>query len=174
MNDSHRLPRLRESGVKRRVHPTLRTIAFAFTLTSAVTSTILLNKICKCSPQNLSLWFKRFGGFVEVPLLFLYVGSSAFSIGILVAMCPLYGNYYQIGAIAIVFCLCGYFIGNIYSDTTDFEKACAKAAEKFPGSAGAAEGTIMSEYARRKGVHTTPADWEYNRSSLYTDPDYFK
>jgi hypothetical protein len=28
------------------------------------------------------------------------------------------------------------------------------AAEKFPGSAGAAEGAIMSDYARRKGVET--------------------
>jgi hypothetical protein len=68
---------------------------------AAFTSTILLNKICKCAPQNLSLWFKRFGGFVEVPLLFLYVGASAFSAGIIVVLLPLYGNYMQIGALMV-------------------------------------------------------------------------
>ena len=94
-------------------YSTLWTLAFAFTLTAAFTSTILLNKICKCAPQNLSLWFKRFGGFVELPLLFLYVGASAFSAGILVVLVPLYTNYLQVGGLTLVFFFCGVLINNI-------------------------------------------------------------
>lgn len=122
----------------RRAHPTLRTLAFAFTLTAAFTSTILLNKICKCAPQNLSLWFKTFGGFVEVPLFFLYVGASAFSAGIIVVLLPLYGNYVQIMGILIVFIFCGVLTANLYSDTTDFEKACTKVGiiKRGPGGGG--------------------------------------
>jgi hypothetical protein len=109
-----------------RAHPTVGALAFAFTLTAAVTSTILLNKICKCAPQNLSLWFKRFGGFVELPLIFLYVGTAAFSAGILVVLIPLYGNCIQVSGLVLVFSCCGVLIGSVYSDTTDFEKSCTK------------------------------------------------
>ena len=49
-----------------------------------------------------------------------------------------------------------------------------EAAEKFPGSAGAAEGAIMSDYARRKGVETSAADWEYNGDPMYTDLSKYK
>ena len=38
---------------------------------------------------------------MEVPLLFLYVGASAFSAGIIVVLLPLYGNYMQIGALMV-------------------------------------------------------------------------
>jgi hypothetical protein len=31
--------------------------------------------VCKCAPQNLALWFQKFGGFVEVPVIFLYLGG---------------------------------------------------------------------------------------------------
>lgn len=149
--------------------PATWTIAFALSLTSAILSTILLNKICKCAPQHYSLWFNRFGGFVELPLLFLYIGAVFFSAGICVALYPVYNNPLQTFACVVLFAVCGSLVNNVYSDTTDFEKACTKTSEKF-SSQGAGEGAIMADYARRRGVTTDARDWEYDQNMDLCEP----
>lgn len=53
---------------------------------------------------------------------------------------------------------CGYLVTSIYSQTTDFEKACTSAAAKYPGSGSAAEGGILEEYAKLTGMRDPNAD----------------
>ena len=126
----------------------LWSLAFAFCFTAGFSATILLNKICKCAPQNMSLWFTKFGGFVEVPQLFLYLGGWAAFGGCLVVLEPIYGNVEVLIVLSVfVFPICGSLVTTIYSQTTDFEKACAWAAEKY-GNQGSAEATIRVAFRR--------------------------
>ena len=121
------------------------TLSFVFCATAGFGATILLNKICKCAPQNYSLWFTKFGGFVEIPQLFLYLGGWSAFAGCLVVLTPIYKNGWVTAAAATVFVLCGSLVTAMYSQTTDFEKACARAAERY-GGAGSAEATIAAVF----------------------------
>ena len=106
------------------------TLAFCFCATSGFGATILLNKICKCAPQNYALWFAKFGGFVELPQLFLYFGGWCAFAGVLVMLTPIYKSHALTSIMVVVFSLCGSLVTAMYSQTTDFEKACAKQGER--------------------------------------------
>ncbi len=107
------------------------TLAFCFCATSGFGATILLNKICKCAPQNYALWFSKFGGFVELPQLFLYLGGWCAFAGCLVVLTPIYKSNALTVVMVVVFLLCGSLVTAMYSQTTDFEKACAKQGERL-------------------------------------------
>jgi hypothetical protein len=106
------------------------TCAFCFCATAGFGATILLNKICKCAPQNYSIWFTKFGGFVELPQLFLYVGGWCAFTGCLVSLTPIYKSGAVTLAMTLVFFTCASLITAMYSQTTDFEKACAKEGQR--------------------------------------------
>jgi hypothetical protein len=106
-------------------------IAFCFCATAGFGATILLNKICKCAPQNYALWFSKFGGLVELPQLFLYLGGWCAFAGCLVVLTPIYKSNALTVVMVVVFLLCGSLVTAMYSQTTDFEKACAKQGERL-------------------------------------------
>jgi hypothetical protein len=75
--------------------------------------------------QNLPRWFHEFGGFVELPVLSLFLGGwSAFG-GVLIALTPLYANPFALIGLMVVFGGCAFVVTTLYSVTTDFEKQCA-------------------------------------------------
>ena len=75
--------------------------------------------------QNLPRWFNEFGGFVELPVLSLFLGGwSAFG-GVLIALTPLYANPFALIGLMVVFGGCAFVVTTLYSVTTDFEKQCA-------------------------------------------------
>ena len=121
----------------------LWTLTFCFTVTSGFVATILLNKMCKCAPQNMPLWFAKFGGFVEVPQLFLYLGGWTAFGGLLACLHPLYKNDVAIYGLSGVSIGLVVLVTKIYSQTTDFEKACAKARRR----------------TRRARASGTPSSW---------------
>lgn len=138
------------------------TLSFCFCATAGFGATILLNKICKCSPQNYSLWFTKFGGFVEIPQLFLYIGGwSAFS-GCLTVITPIYKNGWVTLAAATAFIMCGSLVTAMYSQTTDFEKACARAAERY-GGVGSAEATIAAVFDEAAAARREEPEGEQSR-----------
>lgn len=106
------------------------TLAFCFCATAGFGATILLNKICKCAPQNYSIWFTKFGGFVELPQLFLYVGGWCAFAGCLVSLSPIYKSSAVTASMTLVFATCASLVTAMYSQTTDFEKACAKEGQR--------------------------------------------
>ena len=113
------------------------TLAFCFCATAGFGATILLNKICKCAPQNYSLWFAKFGGFVELPQLFLYFGGWCAFAGCLVVLTPIYKSNALTVIMVVVCSLCGSLVTAMYSQTTVFEKACAKRGERLSETRGA-------------------------------------
>ena len=128
----------------------LWTLTFCFTVTSGFVATILLNKMCKCAPQNMPLWFAKFGGFVEVPQLFLYLGGWTAFGGLLACLHPLYKNDVAIYGLSGVSIGLVALVTKIYSQTTDFEKACAKVAAKNTTGPGVGDALVMADYSRRR------------------------
>ena len=145
---SHRLARGVRGGVPeqgaggdaRVDHRLLRAVDahVLFPVTSAVA---MLNKMCKCAPQNMPLWFAKFGGFVEVPQLFLYLGGWTAFGGLLACLHPLYKSPSTQRRVLST---------KIYSQTTDFEKACAKVAAKNTTGPGVGDALVMADYSRRR------------------------
>ena len=128
----------------------LWTLTFCFTVTSGFVATILLNKMCKCAPQNMPLWFAKFGGFVEVPQLFLYLGGWTAFGGLLACLHPLYKNDVAIYGLSGVSIGLVVLVTKIYSQTTDFEKACAKVAAKNTTGPGVGDALVMADYGGRR------------------------
>lgn len=128
----------------------LWTLTFCFTVTSGFVATILLNKICKCAPQNMPLWFAKFGGFVEVPQLFLYLGGWTAFGGLVSCLHPLYKNNFATVGLCFVSVGLVVLVTKVYSQTTDFEKACARVAEKNTTGPGVGDSLVMADYAKRR------------------------